>query len=252
MQSTNQVWVDALTRCLQTGIECEPRGMKIKEIWAAQTRISMEQPCVTIKERSLGYKFMAAEAAWILSGDNRVETIKPYSTAISRFSDDGFFFHGAYGPMIRDQLHFIADTLNSDPDSRQAVLTIWRPNPRPSKDIPCTVSIQFMIRGGKLYVIDTMRSSDLWLGWPYDVFNFSMLARYVICLLKNKPELGDLILQAGSMHLYESNWNDVQQIVGGMATPQAHPVIPWFDKPTDLVDWLWEKANGTGILASVA
>jgi len=53
------------------------------------------------------------------------------------------------------------------------------------------------------------------------------------------------------MHLYESNWNDVQQIIGGMATRRLTS-DPVFDKPTDLVDWLWEKANGTGILASVA
>jgi thymidylate synthase len=149
--------------------------------------------------------------------------------------------------MIRDQLHFVIDALNADKDTRQAVMTIWRPNPRPSKDIPCTVSVQFLIRDGLLHVVDTMRSSDLWLGWPYDIFNFSMLARYVICHLKQKPELGVIVLQAGSAHLYEQNWLPAQAIVGGKCTVEETPTIPWFENGDDLIDWLWEQANGNGI-----
>ena len=232
---------------LETGKVSAPRGMPIKELMAYQTCTPMEWPVVTVKERELGYKFMAAEAAWILSGDNRVKSIRPYSKAISNFSDDGHFFHGAYGPMIRDQLHFVIDALNADKDTRQAVMTIWRPNPRPSKDIPCTVSVQFLIRDGLLHVVDTMRSSDLWLGWPYDIFNFSMLARYVICHLKQKPELGVIVLQAGSAHLYEQNWLPAQAIVGGKCTIEETPTIPWFENGDDLIDWLWEQANGNGI-----
>lgn len=247
MLSTNTQWIKALETVLETGKVSAPRGMPIKELMAYQTCTPMEWPIVTVKERELGYKFMAAEAAWILSGDNRVKTIRPYSKAISNFSDDGHFFHGAYGPMIRDQLHFVIDALNADKDTRQAVLTIWRPNPRPSKDIPCTVSVQFLIRDGMLHVIDTMRSSDLWLGWPYDVFNFSMLARYVICHLKQKPELGVIVLQAGSAHLYEQNWLPAQAIVGGKCTIEDTPTIPWFENGDDLIDWLWEQANGNGI-----
>lgn len=247
MLSTNTAWLKALNDCLTRGKESKPRGKPIKELMGYQTVTPMEWPILTIKERHLGYKFMAAEAAWILSGDNRVNTIAPYSKAISNFSDDGYFYHGAYGPMIRDQLHSVIDALNSDPDTRQAVLTIWRPNPRPSKDIPCTVSIQFLLRDGMLHVIDTMRSSDLWLGWPYDVFNFSMLARYVICHLKHKPDLGVLILQAGSSHLYEEQWKLAEAIVNSSSEMQAR-TIPWFEHGDDLIEWLWEQADGKGIL----
>jgi len=247
MLSTNTSWLQALQECLKNGKESAPRGKKIKELMAYQTVTPMEWPMMTVTERHLGYRFMAAEAAWILSGDNRVRTIAPYSKVISSFSDDGHFFNGAYGPMIREQLHSVIAALNNDADTRQAVLTIWRPNPAKSKDIPCTVSVQFLIRDGMLHVIDTMRSSDLWLGWPYDIFNFSMLARYVICHLKQKPELGVIVLQAGSAHLYEQNWLPAQAIVGGKCTVEETPTIPWFENGDDLIDWLWEQANGNGI-----
>ena len=75
---------------------------------------------------------MAAEALWILSGDNKVETIAPYNKNIKQFSDDGIIFQGAYGPRIISQLDYVIESLRKDRESRQAVLTIWNPNPKPS------------------------------------------------------------------------------------------------------------------------
>jgi hypothetical protein len=131
-----------------------------------------------------------------------------YSRHIASFSDDGHYFSGAYGPKVVDQLRYVIDSLVKDPDSRQAVLTIWRENPRDSRDIPCTVAIQWLVRDGELHCVDTMRSSDVWLGIVYDWFNFSMLSAYVLLLLRernaafNEVGLGTLRLTAGSEHLY--------------------------------------------------
>jgi thymidylate synthase len=54
---------------------------------------------------------------------------------ITRFSDDGITFFGAYGPKIITQTSYIVNTLCNDQDSRQAVLSIWRENPKSSADI---------------------------------------------------------------------------------------------------------------------
>ena len=55
-----------------------------------------------------------------------------------------------------------------------------------------------------------MRSNDLWLGWPYDNFNFSMLGAYVALLLKDiyniEVGLGITTINAGSRHLYEPDF----------------------------------------------
>jgi thymidylate synthase len=164
----------------------EVRGLQTMEILSHQTEVDMSYPIVTLKARKLGYKFMCAEAWWILTGQNTVETIKPYSKEIERFSDDGVYYNGAYGPRIVDQLTYAVDCLAKDPSSRQAIIEIWRPNPRDSKDVPCTIAVQFLIRDNHLYCIDTMRSSDLWLGWPYDIFNFTMLSARILELLAKR------------------------------------------------------------------
>lgn len=205
----NDIWLETLDELLQYGRISKPRKFTCVELLNYHTTVQMEYPIVTINERNIGYRFMFAEAYWILTGDNRLETIEPYSKIIKNFSDNGKTFFGAYGPKVIDQIPYICDVLANDQWSRQAVMNIWRENPPRTKDVPCTISVQFFIRDDKLYCIDTMRSSDIWLGWPYDVFNFSMLSSYIILLLNEhydiKLELGNIYMNLGSLHIYSEN-----------------------------------------------
>lgn len=218
--SADQVWCSTLAQVLNHGHESSPRDMLTKEKLAYTSQwVDIRKPIITCKERKLGYKFQAAEAWWILSGKNDVKSISPYSKAISKFSDDGIYFAGAYGPPLVDQLSYVVNALYNDTDTRQAVATIWRQNPRASKDIPCTLSVQLLIRSGLLYAVVSMRSSDLWLGWPYDIFNFACYATYVLLLLRTQDESfnrihqGGICINAGSQHLYERNFSGAQQCV---------------------------------------
>ena len=246
--TVNMHWQNLLNTIMVSGHLAYPRGTKTKELLGMKSMINMNKPVITIKERKLGYKFMAAEAAWIMSGDNRVSTIAPYSKAISKFSDDGIFFFGAYGPQIRDQLGHVVRTLCEDIDSRQAVISIWRPNPRESKDIPCTISCQFMIRSGYLDCFMNMRSSDAWLGVPYDWFNFSMLSAGIALMLREKGvnvKLNALHFYAASQHAYEQDWKDIEGCLNGEILGDYVPInLDHFLSYDHLVDHLWCVASG--------
>lgn len=256
MLDATTVWHNNLRNILLNGDHVAPRGINTTEILAYQSTVHMSRPVVISETRKLGYKFMAAEAAWILSGDNRVSIISPFSKEISRFSDDGVSFFGAYGPRIVDQLMYVVQALAYDPETRQAVMTIWRPNPPKTKDVPCTTQVQWFIRDDVLHCIDTMRSSDLWLGWPYDIFNFSMLSGVIALRLKTAynidVELGNLTLVAGSQHLYEQNWEAARACVesrfkdkneGPLFNPHQ------FFNEEHLIGKLWQMArNGKGAL----
>lgn len=245
----NFQWLAVLKDLLNSSLIVSPRGNKIKELLNYHTCVDMKYPILSIKERKLGYKFMTREAWWIMDGRNSVETITNYSKAISSFSNDGFHFDGAYGPRVVDQIRYIVDSFEFDIDTRQAVLTIWRSNPRASKDIPCTVAIQWLIRNNKIHCIDTMRSSDIWLGWPYDIFNFSMLTCYILLLLKqrgiNNIELGNIYLNAGSQHLYENNWEKAQNLINNYTIMPYKPLNPnEFDNPMEFKHYLKALSEG--------
>lgn len=255
MLHASLAWLKALDRVYTTGQTHSPRGMETKEVLGLTSVVDMRYPVVNVPGRKIGFKFMSAEAAWILSGDNRLETIGPFSKDISKFSDDGVFFKGAYGPQVVDQLSGVVSKLASDQDTRQAVMTIWRQNPVDTKDVPCTVSAQWFIRDGKLHCIDSMRSSDLWLGWPYDVFNFSMLSYYILSMLEKiygvDLEIGALHLVAGSQHIYQRNYYGVCEILYENA-PDGDIQIPaqinvtkqlYALTPSELVERLWEVSR---------
>lgn len=215
MNDTTHAWVVTLRKILADGADVGPRGRPTKELQHHTFKCAMADPVVKSAERGLSYKFMAAEALWILNGDNSVAGIAPYNSRISEFSDDGKTFFGAYGPRVVDQLDYVVNALLKDRETRQAVMTTWRRNPPATKDVPCTVALAFMARHGRLHCHAFMRSSDAWLGLPYDVFNFTMITARVACLVNStsqeKLELGDLCLTAASSHLYSENFKGAQE-----------------------------------------
>lgn len=239
----NEQWLAKLQEIIDKGEISQPRGMLIKEILNSHTEVDMNYPILSVKSRKLGYKFNFRESWYILDGRNDVESIKDYSKMISSFSNNGIFYDGSYGLMVLDQLSYIVDILSEDTDSRQAVLTIWRPNPRPSKDIPCTVSLQWIIRNNKIYCFDTMRSSDIWLGWPYDIHNMTMITGFIMLMLREKGidnlQLGTISLNAGSQHLYENNWEKAIDVLNNNESFEYTKFNPYlFDSPMDFKHYL--------------
>ena len=241
MKDFSHAWIETLSDILTNGQEVSPRGKLTREILQRTLQVNMRKPVLMVPDRSLSYRFMAAEAYWILSGDDRVETIAPYNSRIAEFSDDGETFFGAYGPKIVDQLDYVVSKLMEDQDTRQAGLTIWREKPPVTKDVPCTVAAFFSIRSGLLNAHVFMRSSDVWLGVPYDVFNFSMLAHYICAFLNKRGVVvapGRLFVTAASSHLYAINWGGAELcIMGGVLEQNETPAI-LFQDPREIANWL--------------
>lgn len=246
----NKVWQDLLSESLlRSDYETKPRGMVVRELVNGSYKVPMPA-YLSLSRRKVNYSFMFAEAAWIISGNNRASTITQFMKGYKNFSDDGVFLRGAYGPKVVDQLGYVVDTLEKDNDSRQAVLTIWRERPATSKDIPCTLAMQFLIRDDKLHLVTTMRSNDIVLGFTYDVFTFSMVAMAVQKLLAQRDirvDLGDLYVNAGSLHLYEQHFEDAIEWYTNHETTNEVTVqvksLANTETYDDLIDTLWELAK---------
>lgn len=233
---------DLYPKLLQTllgGAEVSPRGQRTSEqLGMVLHGADLTQNILVHPVRDLNYRFMVAEWVWIMAGREDVESLAKYNSEMRKFSDDGKTLTGAYGPRLRghklhgetipwgDQLAWCVQKLREDPDSRQAVCSIWTPCPGPSKDVPCTVSLQFFVRKYKLEVIVTMRSSDAWLGLPYDFFTFSMIGNCMAGELGVKP--GGITLQLGSSHLYERDWTRATELIARWEETETvrSPVLP--------------------------
>lgn len=111
-----------------------------------------------------------------------------------------FTYSMAYGPRISYAAPMIINALKTDPNTRQAVLFIGKPEDGPTKDLPCTTAIQFLVRNHMLHAVVSMRSWDLCRGLPYDLMMFSgLLEVFARCL---DIPTGNVVVQAGSAHVY--------------------------------------------------
>lgn len=200
-----------LKEIITSGRKRDVRGFKTIEL--SPFVFSTKYPLCNIlsnSKRNINKAFSIAEWLWMMSGRNDVEMVSFYNSKISNYSDDGIRFKGAYGPRIKSQFDYIVDCFKKDINTRQAVVQIWTENPKPSKDIPCTLSLQFIHNDGELDLIATMRSNDAWLGLPYDFYNFTMIQNYLAYKLNLK--IGRYTHQAGSQHLYEEHFLKAKEI----------------------------------------
>jgi thymidylate synthase len=271
MKSANEAWLETLQNVVDVGhiaqVCCADGEIRsTTEILGETTSCSMSLPVVSYTKRKLSYKFMVAEAAWVLSGSDKMSDIEPFNHHLAKYSDDGLIFFGAYGPRVTSQLDYVVSALTQDQSSRRAVLTIWRQNPPVTKDTPCTLSAQFLIRNGFLHLVVTMRSSDVWLGLPYDIFTFSMIAGSVFLRLKANgvalKGLGNLVNFAGSRHLYQQDLDKIKELqlieepgpTDEKTTKLSLFNVHNFEKAEDLEAHLWALAKGEkkdGLLSDV-
>ena len=211
-KSVNEAWEYWYNQlAMQNGSSASRDGAVTGEIINAVTVIDdPKDNLVTSPIRKLSHKYAIGELLWYLSGSNKLDAIANYSKAWNKLSDDGETVNSAYGHRIFekfgfDQWEHVKELLKADPNSRQAVIHIKEPNPEKTKDLPCTVALQYFIRDGKLYATTYMRSNDIWLGLPYDMAFFTVLLQKV-CTATELP-CGKYYHTVGDLHLYEKHWN---------------------------------------------
>jgi hypothetical protein len=160
--------------------------------------------------RKINTNLAAAEAIQLCAGIELPRLTEAVAAGVADYvrEADGTV-HGNYGGRIDNQIMDVVNKLKMDPSSRQAVIQIWDKNedsewrdPMP-KDIPCTIALTFRIRDELLLLSVVMRSSDVWLGMPFDVFQFRQLQRTVANFLGR--EIGEYCHHSISMHLYKKD-----------------------------------------------
>lgn len=195
----HDAWIDRLRSLKEHGHRVSPRGQQTYEQLAQSLAYYARENLLDVPARKLNYRFAVAEWIWMSMGLSDVETVAFYNSQMRQFSDDGVRLTGAYGPHLCAQRTYVTEMLRRDPDTRQAVIEILRPR-RETKDEPCTLSLQFLQRNRQLHTIVTMRSSDAWLGIPYDAFTFGQVASAIAGELG--VDRGWVRIHMGSSHLY--------------------------------------------------
>ncbi len=170
-----------------------------------------------------------AEFCWYMSGSADLDFIRFYIPTYPPAGATGSI-EEAYGPRLvgsgefgrsSDQIERVIDRLRRKPDTRRAVISILEPGDlEPGRmEAPCTTALQFIRRRERLHMVAVMRSNDAYLGFPHDVFCFTMIQELVARSLGVK--VGEYHHFATSLHLYEQ---DVEKV--------SHYLDEGFQNPT--------------------
>lgn len=188
------------------------------------------------------------ELCWYLAGSRSADVITYYIPQYKKLAEAGEIF-GGYGPRLRkwkgvDQLSRIVKVLKERADSRQAVIQLFDAADisEPHKDVPCTCTLQFMLRQGKLQLFANMRSNDIHWGLPHDVFCFTMLQEIIARSIS--VELGTYKHAVGSLHLYLKDVSPAKWFLkeGFQSTSPIMPPMPVED-PWRSIDVLLEAES---------
>ena len=217
-----------LRRIFQYGERRSPRGLPTIDL--GFTSVVLLNPLGGMPlgiGRSLNPAIGAVEAIQLIAGISDPELVLRLAPQMERYTDPAEYdrsermFWGAYGERIKMQAHLATRRIELDPDTRQAVITLWDPwldNVDGKHDYPCTIALQFFVHDAALCMNTIMRSNDAWLGLPYDIFQFTQLQSSIANALH--LESGVYRHTALSLHLYETNRDAAMELLNGWS-PRA-------------------------------
>lgn len=208
-------YYDLVNRVRTHGKKRSPRGIETYDL--GPTTVVLQSPYDAMPlgmGRALMTAIGAAEAMQLIAGHVDHTLLPRISPIFERYLEPTTQrFHGAYGDRVGEQLTHVVRKLRNDRDTRQAVVTLWNPvldNVFAARDFPCTVALNFAIEDDHLVMRTQMRSNDIWLGYPYDIFMFTQLQITLARALRVEP--GVYTHSAWSLHLYAHNADQVDKL----------------------------------------
>ncbi len=121
-----------------------------------------------------------------------------------------------------DQVANAIDKLKNNPNDRRIIVSAWNPVDFPQMALPpCHMMHQLIARDGKLNLIWTQRSCDMFLGIPYNIASYALL----LLLYAKETGLTPGILKGElhDAHIYTNHLDQVREQL--QRTPHPLPTV---------------------------
>jgi thymidylate synthase len=255
-------YLDLLQDILDNGVRKDDRtGTGTLSLFGRQFRCDLADGFPLLTTKKLHLKSIINELIWFLSGDTNIAWLQEHGVSIwNEWATESGELGPVYGRQWRawptrdgaeiDQIAYVVDCLRHRPDSRRILFHAWNVEYLPDEALspvenaragrmalpPCHLLYQFYVAGGRLSAQLYIRSSDSFLGLP---FNTASLATLVLMLAQQCDlEPGEIIVTTGDSHIYLNHLEQVREQLARV--PRALPRLHLKRRPPTIYDYRFE------------
>ena len=257
-----QAYLDLLTDILESGADRGDRtGTGTRSVFGRQLRFNLNHGFPLLTTKRVHFKSVVNELIWFLSGDTNTRWLKENGVSIW---DEWATEEGELGPVYGAQWHawptkdggtinqidYVLDCLKHRPESRRILFHAWNVEYLPDETVspqdnaragkmalpPCHLLYQFYVAGGQLSAQLYIRSSDVFLGLPFNIASVALLVH----MLAQQSDLGvgEVIVTLGDAHLYSNHHDQVATQLS--RSPQPLPELELLRRPDSIYGYRFE------------
>jgi thymidylate synthase len=248
-------YLDLLARVRNQGLRKEDRtGTGALSLFGAQMRFDLRDGFPLVTTKKVHVKSIIHELLWFLQGSTNVRYLNEHGVTIwDEWADAEGELGPVYGRQWRswptadgrtiDQITNVVEAIKRDPDSRRHIVSAWNVGELDKMALPpCHCLFQFYVGEGRLSCQLYQRSADIFLGVPFNVASYALLAQMLAQVVG--LELGEFVHTFGDVHLY---LNHVEQAYEQLSRdPRELPRMEINPEVTSLFDFAYEDFKLVG------
>ncbi|NCP76372.1 thymidylate synthase [Shewanella vesiculosa] len=261
-------YLDTLQDIITNGVKKGDRtGTGTTSVFGRQIRHDLSKGFPLLTTKKLHFKSIANELIWFLSGDTNIEWLKSHGVSIwNEWATDSGDLGPVYGKQWTawptkdggsiNQIDYVVDTLKRNPNSRRILFHGWNVEYLPDETIspqenakngkmalpPCHLLYQFYVANNKLSAQLYIRSSDSFLGLPYNTASLALLTHMLAQQCNLIPH--EIIISIGDLHAYSNHLSQIQTQLS--REPRPLPQLNIIRKPDSIYDYKFEDFEIVG------
>ena len=257
-----QAYLDLLRDIRDHGVDRGDRtGTGTRSVFGRQLRFDLTEGFPLLTTKRVHFKSVANELIWFLSGDTNTRWLRDNGVSIW---DEWATEDGDLGPVYGAQWHawptrdggtinqidYVVDCLKHRPESRRILFHAWNVEYLPDETIspqdnvragkmalpPCHLLYQFYVGRGALSAQLYIRSSDAFLGLPFNIASVALLVHMLAQQCDLEP--GEVVVTLGDAHLYSNHGDQVETQL--QRAPMALPRLELIRRPDSIYGYQFE------------
>lgn len=261
-------YLELLEDILENGVAKGDRtGTGTKSVFGRQIRHDLSKGFPLLTTKKLHFKSIANELIWFLSGNTNVTWLNEHGVSIwNEWATEDNELGPVYGKQWTawptkdgrtiNQIDYVVDTLRKNPNSRRILFHGWNPEYLPDESLspqenarhgrmalpPCHLLYQFYVAEGKLSSLLYIRSSDSFLGLPYNIASLALLTHMLAQQCDLVPH--EIVVSLGDLHAYSNHMEQIHTQLG--REPRNLPKLNIKRRPESIYDYKFEDFEVLG------